>query len=80
MTNKVYHDPDKVSWYNRGYNEGYGNQEISTSNQDYLRGYLAGREQYREDQQAIQSGQVDHLSESEREFLFGDEEKVVHYR
>jgi hypothetical protein len=75
-----YYDPQQTRLFNAGYSHGYYRRGAVLSDMVYLRGLLAGAEDREADERDMASGQLDGLSESEREFLYGEEERGVHYR
>ena len=75
-----YYDPQQTRIYNIGYDDGYWSRGPVLDSMPYKRGYLAGAEDRASDQRDMATGELDSLSESEREFLYGLEERGVHYR
>lgn len=75
-----YYDPYQTRIFNLGYTDGYYMYGPFLDHMDYSRGHLAGAEDRAEDDAALASGDLDALSESERDFLYGREEKVSDYR
>lgn len=75
-----YFNPTHNKLFNTGYDDGYSGRSPSLDGLVYTRGYLAGAEDKAEDEAATASGELDNLSESERDFLYGLEERASDYR
>lgn len=75
-----YFDPQLNSLFNTGYSHGYNGHGPVLEHMAYIRGYLTGAEDRASDEMDMASGQLDHLSDAERAFLYGQEERGVHYR
>lgn len=66
--------------WNAGYSDGYHGRPSREDREPYLTAYTVGVSDRIEDEEALASGDLDGLSESEREFLYGEEEKASGYR
>ena len=66
--------------WNEGFGDGYHYLPSQTGKPEvYYTAYDVGKETRDEDEEALASGEVDHLSESEKEFLYGFEERRRDY-
>ena len=64
--------------YNEGYSAGYnGGFNKIVASDAYRTGYTVGMSDKLEDLEAIESGNFDHMSESERELIYGDEKDRI---
>ena len=62
--------------YNEGYRIGYRNLSFNpdlTRNDSFMAGFRAGISDLVEDEEALASGDFDHMSDSEREAIYGAE-------
>lgn len=75
------HERHRNQQWNQGYSLGYNGKSLPVDASDVAQtAYLVGIEDRIEDEEAIASGTYDHLSNAEREWLFGTEEKASEYR
>ena len=56
-----------------GYRAGYNHQPKADSSEQYLAGWGAGFDDRAEDEEALATGDFDGMSESEREWIYGNE-------
>jgi len=63
--------------WNAGYHAGYNDEGLLQSSEAYNTGYLVGLQDRLEDIEAVESGDFDNLSESERMVIYGDEKDQI---
>lgn len=75
-----YFSPSVNREFNLGYHAGYSGSPAVLDSMAYQRGFLSGAEDRAADARDMATGELDGLSESERDFLYGVEERTSNYR
>lgn len=70
---------ENLKW-NQGYHDGYVGRGPAETEGTYITAFYVGRDDREEDEGMIEENVFDGISESEREFLYGYEEKLSEYR